>query len=183
MPHWWTCPVSGHNSHRLQLGMYNNYTATNRNNHISEWPQKGTAKKQKIKPQTETATNRMDHALKRPQIRWPKICRISHCSQTTSAEILSIYWKTLSMPSVGRDVAVSVCGRFGLCLWPFWSVAASVCVWFVPVSVCHYFGCGPLSMWLLQTVTISQLWHSVMTLFICCFRSLTSGNLYYVCWK
>ena len=56
------------------------------------------------------------------------------------------------------DVAVSVCGRFGL--WPFRFVAVPVCgrfgLWpfrFVAVSVCGRFGCGRFGLWPLWPVT------------------------------
>ena len=130
MPHWWTCPVSGHNSHRLQLGMYSNYTTTNQSSHISERPQKGTKKK----PQTEAATNRKDHAWKRPQsemvedLQFISLLPNHQCWN-------SLHWKTLPMPFVGKDVAVSFSGRSGLCLWPFR---------FVATSVRRRFGLGPL---------------------------------------
>ena len=193
MPYWWTCPVSGHNSHRLQLGMYSNYTTTNQNSQISERPQKGTKKPQKATnwsghkpkgPCMETATKWDGRRLtvyltapKPPVLRLPSLKNAFYAICGQGCGRFS-FWPLWSL-----FVTISVCSHFGPP--PFWSVAASVGAWFVTVSGYGYFGCGPLSMWPLQTVTTSQLWHSVMILFevICCFRYLTSGNLYSVCWK
>ena len=98
------------------------------------------------------------HPLER--LRW-SLAWISSLPMGASPSYL--FWWQL-MWWVTTDVAVSVCGRFGL--WPFRSVAGSVCgrpsLWpfrFVAVSVCGHFGLWPFRLWPFRLMAVMTCYH------------------------